>query len=206
MALKNKICGTAAAVTSILLGVVFSFIALTVQAQPRSDSHVVVISLDGFSAQALQNPHLPLPNLRKLIAEGAHSTAMLPINPTVTWPNHTAIVTGVDASVHAVLYNGLAVRKDSRIEIDESVDKANLVHATTVYDLAFRAGLTTAEVDWVAIQNPGTITWSFAEEPSGEGAVERELAAAGVVNADQMRAFPKLPITERDEHWQNAAI
>jgi predicted AlkP superfamily pyrophosphatase or phosphodiesterase len=206
MALKNKICGTAAAVTPILLEVFLSFTALPVQAQPRSDSHVVVISLDGFGAQALQNPHLPLPNLRKLIAEGAYSTAMLPINPTVTWPNHTAIVTGVDASVHGVLYNGLPVRKDSKMEIDESVDKANLVHATTVYDLAFRAGLTTAEVDWVAIQNPGTITWSFAEEPSAEGAVERELGAAGVVNADQMRTFPKLPITERDEHWQNAAI
>ena len=203
MALKNRICGTSAA---ILLEVFLWLAALPVQAQPRSDSHVVVISLDGFAAQALQNPHLPLPNLRKLIAEGAYSTAMRPVNPTVTWPNHTAIVTGVDASVHGVLYNGLPVRRDSRIEIEESVDKANLVQATTVYDLAFRAGLTTAEVDWVAIQNSGTITWSFAEEPNGEGAVERELGAAGIVTAEQIRTFPKLPITERDEHWQNAAI
>jgi predicted AlkP superfamily pyrophosphatase or phosphodiesterase len=206
MALTNNVCGSSAAVIPILLGVFFSLTALPVQAQPRRDSHVVVISLDGFSAQALQNPHLPLPNLRKLMAEGAYSAAMVPINPTVTWPNHTAIVTGVDASIHGVLYNGLPVRKDSGIEIDEAVDKANLVHATTVYDLAFRAGLTTAEVDWVAIQNPGTITWSFAEEPSGEGAVDRELVTAGVLSADQMRAFAKLPITERDEHWQNAAI
>src|SRR5678815_74186 len=194
MALTNNVCGSSAAVIPILLGVFFSLTALPVQAQPRRDSHVVVISLDGFSAQALQNPHLPLPNLRKLMAEGAYSAAMVPINPTVTWPNHTAIVTGVDASIHGVLYNGLPVRKDSRIEIDEAVDKANLVHATTVYDLAFRAGLTTAEVDWVAIQNPGTITWSFAEEPSGEGAVDRESVTAGVVSADQMRAFAKLPI------------
>lgn len=206
MVLKNKICGAAAAVTAILLGVFFSFTALPVQAQPRRDAHVVVISLDGFSAQALRNPHLPLPNLRKLMAEGAYATAMVPINPTVTWPNHTAMVTGVDASVHGVLYNGLPVRKDSTVEIKEWVDKANLVHATTVYDLAFRAGLTTAEVDWVAVQNSGTITWSFAEEPGGQGAVDRELVAAGVVGAEQMRAFIDLPITERDEHWQNAAI
>ena len=203
--MSNKICSIRA-VNLILLGLFFSFTALPFQVHPHRDSHVVVISLDGFSAQALRNPHLPLPNLRKLMAEGAYSTAMVPINPTVTWPNHTAIVTGVDASVHGVLYNGLPIRKDSRIEIDEAVDKASLVHATTVYDLAFRAGLTTAEVDWVAIQNPGTISWSFAEEPNEDGAVERELVAAGVVSAEQMRAFPKLPITERDEHWQNAAI
>jgi predicted AlkP superfamily pyrophosphatase or phosphodiesterase len=184
----------------ILLAVLFLL------AQSRRDAHVVVISLDGFSARALQNPHLPLPNLRRLMAEGAYAKAMVPVNPTITWPNHTAIVTGVDASVHGVLFNGLPVRKNATIEIVESVDKAKLVHATTVYDLAFRAGLTTAEVDWVAIQNSGTITWSFPEEPSAEGAVQRELVAAGVVNSGQIRDFPKLPITERDEHWQNAAI
>jgi predicted AlkP superfamily pyrophosphatase or phosphodiesterase len=179
---------------------------LLLLAQPRRDAHVVVISLDGFSARALQNPHLPLPNLRRLMAEGAYAKAMVPVNPTITWPNHTAIVTGVDASVHGVLFNGLPVRKNSTVEVVESVDKAKLVHATTVYDLAFRAGLTTAEVDWVAIQNSGTITWSFPEEPSAEGAVQRELVAAGIVNTGQIRDFPKLPITERDEHWQNAAI
>jgi predicted AlkP superfamily pyrophosphatase or phosphodiesterase len=202
MSLSHTICSIRRGVGPILL----LLAPLMVQAKPRSDSHVVVISLDGFSAQALQNPHLPLPNLRGLIAEGAYALAMRPVNPTVTWPNHTAIVTGVDASVHGVLYNGLPLRKDSRIAIEEAVDKAQLVHATTVYDVAFRAGFTTAEVNWVAIQNPGTITWSFAEEPSGNGGVERELSAAGVLTAEQMRAFPKLPITERDEHWQNAAI
>jgi predicted AlkP superfamily pyrophosphatase or phosphodiesterase len=203
MALRNKTRGIVAAVNLILLVV---FMALPVPAQPRSDSHVVVISLDGFAAYALQNPHVPLPNLRRLMAEGAYATAMVPVNPTVTWPNHTAIVTGVDASVHGVVYNGLAVKKDSTIEIHEAVDKATLVHATTVYDLAFHAGLTTAEVDWVAIRNSGTINWSFAEEPSAEGAVEREVAAAGIVSADEIRTFRKLPITERDEHWQNVAI
>jgi predicted AlkP superfamily pyrophosphatase or phosphodiesterase len=206
MTMNNKLCSMEAAVNLILLAAVLSLIGIPVEAQPRRDSHVVVISLDGFSGEALQNPHLPLPNLRRLMAEGAYSRAMVPVNPTVTWPNHTALVTGVDASIHGVLYNGLPVRKDSRIEVEESVDKANLVRVPTVYDRAFRDGLKTAQVDWVAIQNPGTITWSFAEEPNREGAVERELAAAGIVTADQIRDFANLPITERDECWQNAAV
>jgi hypothetical protein len=37
---------------------------------------------------------------------------MRPVNPTVTWPNHTAIVTGVDASEHHVLFNGLLTHPD----------------------------------------------------------------------------------------------
>src|ERR1700760_4759988 len=59
------------------------------------DRVVVVISLDGFPAYALKDPRLPIRTLRKLASEGAVAESMQPINPTVTWPNHTAIVTGV---------------------------------------------------------------------------------------------------------------
>ena len=36
-----------------------------------------------------------MPTLRKLAAQGAVAKGMRPVNPTVTWPNHTSIVTGV---------------------------------------------------------------------------------------------------------------
>ena len=71
-----------------------------------------MISLDGFPAYALDDPRLPIPTLRKLAREGVAATSMRPVNPTVTWPNHTAIVTGVDASEHHVLFNGLLTRPD----------------------------------------------------------------------------------------------
>ena len=58
----------------------------------------MVISLDGFPAYAFDDPRLPIPTLRKLAREGVAAASMQPVNPTVTWPNHTAIVTGVDAS------------------------------------------------------------------------------------------------------------
>src|SRR5579863_7078300 len=75
-----------------------------------STRHVIVLSLDGFPAYALHEPDLPLPVLRRLMAEGATADPMIPINPTVTWPNHTAIVSGVNAAGHGVIYNGLPVR------------------------------------------------------------------------------------------------
>ena len=77
---------------------------------------VVVISLDGFPAYALEDPRLPIPTLRKLAGEGAAATAMQPINPTVTWPNHTTMVTGVDAAHHQVLFNGLLTRNGGWID------------------------------------------------------------------------------------------
>ena len=53
--------------------------------------------------------------------------------------------------------------------------KDELVLAPTVYDLAHETGLTTAEVDWVAIHKPKTITWSFAERPLLDDLVLREI-------------------------------
>ena len=36
------------------------------------------------------------------------------VNPAVTWPNHTAMVTGVTPAKHGVLYNGMPVRTRRR--------------------------------------------------------------------------------------------
>ncbi len=58
-------------------------------------------------------------------------------------------------------------------------NKDLLVHARTVYDAAFEAGLTTAQVDWVAIYGARTITWSFPEQPDPKGLIEGELVSAG---------------------------
>src|ERR1700690_737637 len=79
-----------------------AFIALAtpafLAAQVHKERIVVVISLDGFPAYALDDPRLPIPTLRSLAKEGAVAASMRPINPTVAWPNHTAMVTGVGAS------------------------------------------------------------------------------------------------------------
>src|SRR6266852_5004700 len=83
-----------------------AFASLLCLAAFGQDRHVVVISLDGYPAYALRDPQTPATTLRRLIREGTWAPdGMLPVNPTVTWPNHTAMVTGVDASRHEVIYN-----------------------------------------------------------------------------------------------------
>lgn len=176
-------------------------------ANKQKDRTVVVISLDGFPVYALDDPKLPIPTLRKLIREGAVATSMRPVNPTVTWPNHTSIVTGVEPSEHQVLYNGLLVRPEggARPTIEPWRDKERMVHAQTIYDAAFEAGLTTAQVDWVAIYRAKTITWQFPELPDPEGMIERELISAGTVTAEQLRTFEASTQPWQDDIWTAAA-
>ncbi len=133
---------------------------------------VVVISLDGFPARALKDPRLPMPTLRQLATDGVAADGMIPVNPTVTWPNHTSLVTGVDASHHHVLFNGLLTFPPSGVEpvIKPWVSKDELVHAKTLYELASDRGLTTAQVDWVAIYGARGLNWSFPERPDPDGA------------------------------------
>jgi predicted AlkP superfamily pyrophosphatase or phosphodiesterase len=185
----------------------------TAHAAIQKQTTVVVISLDGFPAYALDDPRLPIPTLRKLAREGAVAAAMQPINPTVTWPNHTTMVTGVDASHHQVLFNGLLTRNPSArsssnvpITIEPWRNKDVLVHAETVYDVAYQAGLTTAQVDWVAIYGARTINWSFAEQPDPNGLIETELINAGVVTRDQLAKFDDSSPAWQDEIRTDAAI
>ncbi len=173
----------------------------------------MVISLDGFPAYALNDPRLPIPTLRKLAREGAAAIAMQPINPTVTWPNHTTMVTGVDASRHQVLFNGLLTRNpaargpsDGPIAIEPWRNKDLLVHAETVYDVAYQAGLTTAQVDWVAIYGASTINWAFPEQPDPDGLIETELIKAGVVTKDQLAKFDDSSPAWQDEIRTDAAV
>ena len=169
---------------------------------------VVVISLDGFPAYALQDPRTPVPTLRKLIAQGAIARHMTTVNPTVTWPNHTSIVTGVEASRHGLLVNGTITRTGAwpPVKVEPWLPKEGMVHAPTVYDVAHRSGLTTAQVDWVAIKSAPAITWEFPEIPSVDGAIEREMIARHLIDVDLVQQFGKQNILRRDEVWTDAAI
>jgi len=174
----------------------------------RADRHVILISLDGFPAVALDNPRTPVPTLHRLVREGARAAAVIPINPVVTWPNHTTYVTGVTPAKHQVLFNGLLTRDAAGIpKIEPWRPKREMVKAPTVYDAAYTAGLTTAQVDWVAIYEPGTITWAFPERPNPEGAIERQMVTGGLVTADDIATFNKATASAwRDQVWTDAAI
>src|SRR5580765_7246659 len=77
----------------------------------EDERHVVLITIDGFPARMFWDAKTPIPRIRQLAAEGAVADALRISNPTVTWPNHTTLVTGVSAARHSVLYNGILLRE-----------------------------------------------------------------------------------------------
>src|SRR5688572_29983984 len=174
---------------------------------PPGSHHVVVISLDGFGGWALDDPYLPVPTLRRLAAAGAVAKGMRPVDPTVTWANHTSMVTGVPPARHGVIYNGLLIREPGvPPRVEPWRDKSELVHARTLYDAAHERRLTTAQVDWVAIQNAPTITWEFPERPDPKGAIAQEAVKAGILSQADLATFHTKNILWRDHIWTQAAV
>ena len=168
---------------------------------------VVLISLDGFPAFALDDPKLPIPTLRRLIRDGA-TARMGTVNLTVTWPNHTTMVTGVRADEHGLLTNGTILPTGGwpPVKVDPMLEKEKMVHVPTVYDAAHRAGLTTAQINWVAINKAPTITWAFNEWASADGPLEREMIAKGAITAADVENFTQPNILFRDQIWTTAAV
>jgi predicted AlkP superfamily pyrophosphatase or phosphodiesterase len=167
--------------------------------------HVVIISLDGFPGWAMDDARLPLPNLRRLAAQGAIAK-MRPVNPTVTWPNHTSMVTGVHPAKHGVLFNGLLVR-DPGVppRIEPWRDKKDMVRVPTLYDAVHQRGMTTAQVDWVAIYNAPTVTWEFRERGDKSDAVGGEMVKAGTLTKEEFDTFASGNILWKDHVWTSAA-
>jgi predicted AlkP superfamily pyrophosphatase or phosphodiesterase len=193
--------------TVLIFGVLLLYSASTPVSQAQAPgNHVVIISLDGFPAKALADPYLPIPTIRRLAARGAIAKAMRPVDPTVTWANHTSMVTGVAPAKHHVIFNGLLIREPGvPPRVEPWRDKSEMVHAKTLYDAAHEARMTTAQVDWVAIWNAPTITWEFRERPDVKDTIPREMIQAGLISEADVAAFGTKNIVWRDEMWTTAA-
>lgn len=173
---------------------------------PAKNRMILLCTVDGLPAWVWKDASLVMPNLRRLAAEGAICERMSVSNPSITWINHTTLATGVTPRKHGVLFNGLLVRRGPNQPpvVEPWRDKAELVRAPTIYDVAFKAGLKTAQVDWVAILNSGTITHEFLEIPKPEGPIERALIDAGFLTEDDIVKFPRRNIVWRDWVWTRA--
>jgi predicted AlkP superfamily pyrophosphatase or phosphodiesterase len=170
---------------------------------------VVLITIDGFPARALDDPRLPMPTLRKLQADGAYARSMQPINPSVTWPNHTTLITGVTAAEHHVMANGLITLPDDggEVQVKPWVPKEQLVHATTLYDALAAHDMSTGQVDWVAIYGAKNVRWAFAERPDINSPIAQDLIAQGTVTPEQVTGFlDSGSAAWHDQIWTDAAI
>ncbi len=107
-----------------------------------------------------------MPTIRALAEAGAGASMMKVSAPSVTWPNHTTLVTGVRTSRHGVVGNDYFDRaRGKRVVLmtDPEAAKDQLVRAPTIYDVASANGLKTAAIRWPATANAKTLNWTIPD-------------------------------------------
>jgi predicted AlkP superfamily pyrophosphatase or phosphodiesterase len=76
-------------------------------AQHPGEARVVLISIDGLMPSSYTNPALEAqtPNLRRLARAGVWADGLVGVLPTVTYPSHTTLITGVEPARHGIYDN-----------------------------------------------------------------------------------------------------
>jgi predicted AlkP superfamily pyrophosphatase or phosphodiesterase len=72
-------------------------------APPPGDRIVILISIDAFRWDYLQKFRAPC--LAKLAAEGVHAEKMISMFPSMTFPNHLTMLTGLRPEHHGMIHN-----------------------------------------------------------------------------------------------------
>ncbi len=128
--------------------------------------HVILVSIDGWAHHYFEDPRCHMPTVKKLAAEGVRAKRMECSFPTVTWTNHTTLVTGVNPGKHGVLSNdywGRAEWKKIPLIPDPIFNKDEIVKTPTIYDVVKQAGMNTAGVIWPATRGAKTLDWTVPD-------------------------------------------
>jgi predicted AlkP superfamily pyrophosphatase or phosphodiesterase len=170
------------------------------------DRIVVLISIDGLAGYYLDDPKAEMPTLRKLVAEGARAQSMKAVSPSVTWPNHTTLVTGVYPAKHGVVGNNYYDRethKQVALIGDALFDKEQIVKVPTIYDAVKAAGLKTASVRWPATRDAKSLDWQLADVSSID-LLKRSATPSLIVEARAAGLWAEVDEAERtvkDGRW-----
>ena len=139
----------AVALAAILLGVA--------RAPVSYASSVLLISVDGLRADAVTRAAkqgLKVPVLGRFLTNGSYAEGVVGVTPTVTYPSHTTLVTGVAPAEHGIYANG---------PYDPMLQNAGGwywyardLKVPTLWQAVDAAGLVTASVSWpVTVAAPG---------------------------------------------------
>jgi len=134
---------------------------LAALAQQRT---LLVISLDGMRPDYVTKAdehQLKIPHLRKLLHDGAHATGVRGVLPTVTYPSHTTLMTGVWPVKHGI-YSNVAFDPLGR-NMDGWYWYADDIRVPTLWEAASKAGMVTASISWPVTVNAAGIRYLIPE-------------------------------------------
>ena len=133
-------CGRAILVALLLLG-----LDTGAGAHEVGERYLVLISLDGLRPEFYLDDAFAAPELRALVRAGSAARAAEGVFPTVTYPSHASIVTGVRPARHGILFNVLIRSPGAR---GRWYEEASDLRASPLWEWARAAGLRTAGVSW----------------------------------------------------------
>lgn len=126
-------------------------------AGPAANRSFLLISLDGLRPDYVlkADEHgVKIPNLRRILHDGAHSTGVRGVLPTVTYASHTTILTGVWPAKHHiysnVVFDPLGANQEGWYWYSEDIA------SPTIWEVAAKAGIPVESVGWpVSVGAPG---------------------------------------------------
>jgi predicted AlkP superfamily pyrophosphatase or phosphodiesterase len=119
------------------------------------DAHVILISIDGLMPENYLSAGqlgMRLPNLTEMKLNGAYAEGVEGVYPSVTYPSHTSMVTGVRPAIHNIVQNRIFEAPDAP-QTKEWYWFAEAIKTPTLWTLAKKAGLRTAAVGWPVTVN-----------------------------------------------------
>ena len=132
---------------SLRLASLLIVIGTTLALAQRPDLHVLMISVDGLMPSSYTAPGpARIPVLRGLATEGASAKGVISVLPSVTYPAHTTLITGVNPGVHGILNNGM-FDPEGRSG-NASNWYASAIKVPTLPGAARSRGLTVGAVSW----------------------------------------------------------
>jgi predicted AlkP superfamily pyrophosphatase or phosphodiesterase len=139
------------------LSLAIAFLAISVFGAEAAQRAVAVISIDGMHPDCVlkADEHgLRIPNLRRYLRDGVHASAVRGVLPTVTYPSHTTIMTGVWPAKHGIYANETwdPLRKNQAGWYWYAED----IKVPTLWQAAGAAGYVVGSISWpVSVHAPG---------------------------------------------------
>lgn len=122
--------------------------------------HLIVISYDAFSEDNWEMAR-HLPNLAKLIENGAHTNRLRSVYPTLTYVVHSTTATGVYPDKHGIHHNN-PFQPFVREEDQHWFWFRDAIQVPTIYDAARKQGLRTAGLLW-PVSGKSSIQYNIPE-------------------------------------------
>jgi predicted AlkP superfamily pyrophosphatase or phosphodiesterase len=158
----------------------------------QAKHYVVLVSLDGFRYDYAAK--FGAPNLERLAADGASAPeGMIPSFPSVTFPNHYTIVTGLYPEHHGIIENNFydpARKANYASRNADAVRDGSWYGGVPLWALAEKQGMRSACFFW-----PGSEAEIAGERPSYY--LHYDNAVPDGQRIDQVIAWLKLPAAQR---------